>query len=193
MLDCIVIGAGPAGLVTTKELLEQGVSEVVCLEQAECLGGVYANSYDSLVLTTSCSFSMFSDFWIGDGNQHNFWTKDEAVDYWKRYAKHFGVLEKIRFNSKVVAVAPQDEGGWQVRLESGEILLSKRVALAIGNNSIPNYSRVERLINRGGVFPFPGISERRSLFWQKRISSRRRRISFRHRTVNIPCRQQLLG
>ena len=34
MLDCIVIGAGPGGLVCTKELLEQGVREVVCLEQA---------------------------------------------------------------------------------------------------------------------------------------------------------------
>ena len=29
MLDCIVIGAGPGGLVTTKELLEQGVRQVM--------------------------------------------------------------------------------------------------------------------------------------------------------------------
>ena len=72
MWDCIVIGAGPAGIVTTKELLEQGITNVVCLEQAEDIGGVYRHAYDSLVLTTSCAFSMFSDFWIGDGNQHKF-------------------------------------------------------------------------------------------------------------------------
>ncbi|MEQ8757672.1 MAG: NAD(P)-binding domain-containing protein [Coleofasciculus sp. G1-WW12-02] len=147
MLDCIVIGAGPGGLVTTKELLEQGVRDVVCLEQAEDVGGVFAKTYDSLVLTSSCTYSMFSDFWIGDGEQHKFWTKTEALDYWKRYAKQFGVLEKIRFNAKVVALAEQEENqGWQVQLASGETLLSKRVALAIGNNSIPNYSKWKELL-----------------------------------------------
>ena len=139
MLDCIVIGAGPGGLVCTKELLEQGVSEVVCLEQAGGVGGVFANTYDGLVLTSSATISMFSDFWLGDGNQHAFWTKQEAVDYWKRYAKHFGVLDRIRFNSKVVAMVPQGSEGWQVELASGETLLSKRVVLAIGNNTIPKY------------------------------------------------------
>ena len=138
MLDCIVIGAGPGGLVCAKELLEQGSSNIVCLEQAEDVGGVFTNTYDSLVLTSSATMSMFSDFWIGDGNQHRFWTKDEAVNYWKRYARHFGVLDCIRFNSKVVAVTPENEG-WQVQLSCGESLYSKRIALAIGNNAIPNY------------------------------------------------------
>ncbi|NET58041.1 MAG: NAD(P)-binding domain-containing protein [Symploca sp. SIO2E6] len=139
MLDCIVIGAGPGGLVTTKELLEQGVREVVCLEQKADVGGIFANTYDSLVLTTSCTYSMFSDFWIGDGKQHHFWTKNEAVDYWKRYATHFGIFDKIRFNSQVVAVIPQDNDRWQVQLASGETLVSKRVAVANGNNSYPKY------------------------------------------------------
>ena len=138
MLDCIVIGAGPGGLACTKELLEQGLREIVCLEQARDVGGVFANTYDSLVLTSSATISMFSDFWLGDGNQHKFWTKKEAVDYWKKYAEHFGVLDHIRFNSKVVAVTPENEG-WQVKLASGETLFSQRVALAIGNNTIPKY------------------------------------------------------
>ncbi|MGK7940242.1 MAG: flavin-containing monooxygenase [Crocosphaera sp.] len=139
MFDCIVIGAGPGGLVTTKELLEQGVTNIICLEQAETVGGVFANTYDNLVLTSSCTYSMFSDFWMGDGNQQEFWTKHEVVDYWKRYAQHFGVLDKIRLNSKVVAVTPQDNGGWTVQIASGETFDSKRIALAIGNNSIPSY------------------------------------------------------
>ncbi|NEO01176.1 MAG: NAD(P)-binding domain-containing protein [Moorea sp. SIO3I7] len=139
MLDCIVIGAGPGGLVCTKELLEQGLSEVLCLEQAEVLGGLFTNTYDSLILTSSATMSMFSDFWIGDGNQHGFWTKQKAVEYWHKYAQHFGVLDHIRFNSKVVAVTFQDSESWQVQLQSGETLLSKRVVVAIGNNTIPNY------------------------------------------------------
>ena len=146
MWDCIIIGAGPGGLVTTKELIEQGVREVVCLEQAKEVGGIFTNAYDNLVLTSSCTYSMFSDFWIGDGKQHEFWTKNEAVDYWKSYAKHFDIEDKIRLNSQVVAVTPQNDKGWQVQLASGDILLSKRVALAIGNNSIPSYPQWKDLL-----------------------------------------------
>ena len=58
MLDCIVIGAGPGGLVCTKELLEQGLKEVVCLEQAADVGGVFGKTYDSLVLTSSLKMIM---------------------------------------------------------------------------------------------------------------------------------------
>lgn len=139
MLDCIVIGAGPGGIVCTKELTEQGLTGIVCLEQASDIGGVFANTYDNLVLTSSATMSMFSDFWIGDGKQHTFWTKKEAVEYWKNYAKHFGVLEHIRFNSKVIAAIPDANGNWQIQLASGNTLFSKRIAIAIGNNSIPNY------------------------------------------------------
>jgi dimethylaniline monooxygenase (N-oxide forming) len=146
MIDCIVIGAGPGGLVCTKELLEQRVGEIICLEQSSNIGGVFANTYDNLLLTSSAPMSMFSDFWIGDGNQQKFWTKEEALDYWKRYAKHFGVFDRIRFNSKVVTVVPQDVKGWQVQLESGDTLFAKRVALAIGNNSIPNYPDWKNLL-----------------------------------------------
>jgi dimethylaniline monooxygenase (N-oxide forming) len=146
MIDCIVIGAGPGGLVCTKELLEQGVRDIVCLEQSSRIGGVFTNTYDNLVLTSSATFSMFSDFWIGDGNQHKFWTKEEALDYWKRYAEHFGVLKHIRFNSEVVSVAPEISEGWQVQLASGETLYSKRVALAIGNNTIPDYPNWKDLL-----------------------------------------------
>ncbi|MFN6496357.1 MAG: flavin-containing monooxygenase [Nostoc sp. DedQUE01] len=139
MLDCIVIGSGPGGLVCTKELLEQGLHNIVCLEQASDIGGVFANTYDSLILTSSATMSMFSDFWIGDGNQHAFWTKKEAVDYWKRYAQHFGVFERIRFNSKVVGVVQHVSETWQIQLEFGETLASKRVVLAMGNNAVPSY------------------------------------------------------
>ena len=147
MLDCIVIGAGPGGLVCTKELLEQGLNNVVCLEQASTVGGIFANTYDNLVLTSSATISMFSDYWFGDGNQHKFWTKEEAVEYWKGYAKHFGVMDRIRLNSKVVAVIPQDHEGVEVQLASGESLHSKRVALATGNNRYPELSHLERLVN----------------------------------------------
>ena len=31
--SCVVVGAGPGGIVATKELLEHGISDIVCLER----------------------------------------------------------------------------------------------------------------------------------------------------------------
>lgn len=137
MIECIVIGAGPGGLVCTKELLENGIVNIVCLEQSDRLGGVFAKSYDGLHLTSSATFSMFSDFWVGDGNDHVFWTKDEVVDYWTRYCEHYGVNNKIRFGARVDKVVSSEDQSWAVHLDSGEVLQTKRLALAAGNNSVP--------------------------------------------------------
>ena len=41
MISCIVIGAGPGGIVATKELLEKGFKDTICLEQTSELGGVF--------------------------------------------------------------------------------------------------------------------------------------------------------
>jgi dimethylaniline monooxygenase (N-oxide forming) len=139
MISCIVIGAGPGGIVATKELLEKGFEDVLCFEQSEALGGVFTKTYDNLLLTSSVTFSMFSDYWVGDGNSHHFWTKNEAVRYWKNYAEHFNVTEHIRFNSKVKNVASLEDNTWEIRLESGENFQCKHLVLAIGNNNIPKF------------------------------------------------------
>jgi len=139
MMKCIVIGAGPGGIVATKELLEKGFKEVICLEQASGIGGIFSRSYDNLVLTSSVTFSMFSDFWVGEGKSHHFWTKDEAVAYWTAYADHFKVTDHIRFASKVEKVRLNEDGDWAVALSSGEILECKHLVMAIGNNNIPKY------------------------------------------------------
>ncbi|MEM7416647.1 MAG: NAD(P)-binding domain-containing protein [Gemmatimonadota bacterium] len=138
MRSCIVIGAGPGGIVCTKELVEQGLDDVLCLEQAESLGGTFATTYDNLRLTSSAAFSMYSDFPIGDEETHYFWTKDEAVDYWTRYAEHYGVAERVRFGTRVESVRGVD-GGWTVTTEDGETFQAKRLALAVGNNSVKRF------------------------------------------------------
>ena len=136
-LSCVVIGAGPGGIVATKELLEQGVTDVVCLEKSDRLGGVFSGSYDSLTLTSSCAYSMFSDHWIGDGNEHHFWTKAEVVDYWTAYARKFGVVEHIRFGVDVES-AEQSSTGWTLRLADGSELRTRRLVLATGGNRFVN-------------------------------------------------------
>lgn len=139
MFDCIIIGAGPGGIVTTKELIENGVTNILCLDQADKLGGVFAASYDNLKLTSSATFSMFSDFFNKSGESNHFWSKDEAVDYWKRYAEKYNVIENIQFNSTVTKVTNDKEGNWKVYLNSQEPLYCKKLVLATGNNCIEKY------------------------------------------------------
>jgi len=139
MISCIVIGAGPGGIVATKELLEKGFKDVLCLEQSSELGGVFSKSYDHLLLTSSVTFSMFSDFWVGEGKSHHFWTKQEAVQYWKDYAEHYDVTQHIRFNNKVEAVTINDDKTWHVKLSSGESLNCQRLILATGNNNVARF------------------------------------------------------
>ena len=141
MVSCIIIGAGPGGIVATKELLEKGYEDVLCLEQSNGLGGVFAKSYDNLLLTSSATFSMFSDYWVGDGKNHHFWTKEEAVSYWTDYADYFDVSKHIKYNAKVKSVSSTDGEAWSIQLDSGESLQCRRLVLAIGNNNIPKYPK----------------------------------------------------
>ena len=56
-LDAIVIGAGPAGLATSRELARSGISHRV-LERGDEPGHTWANLYDSLVLHTGRHLSV---------------------------------------------------------------------------------------------------------------------------------------
>ncbi|MBC2840449.1 NAD(P)-binding domain-containing protein [Robiginitalea sp. SC105] len=139
MHQCLVIGAGPGGIVATKELLEKGFEDTVCLEQASGLGGVFSRSYENLTLTSSVTFSMFSDYWVGEGKNHHFWTKQEAVQYWTDYANHYGVTGRIQFNSRVAAVTQDADENWSIALENGSTYRCKHLVMAIGNNNVPRF------------------------------------------------------
>lgn len=138
IFEVIVIGAGPGGLVATKELIEAGITSVLCLEAQHDVGGRFLEAYQSLTLTSSCSFSMFSDYWIGDGKQHHFWSKDEVLAYWRGYAAHFGVAPNIRFDCAVERCSYEVGNGWLVESASGEWFQARRLIIASGNNSHPN-------------------------------------------------------
>ena len=168
MHNVIIIGAGPGGIVATKELLEAGIDDVVCLEKSDRLGGVFSNTYDNLVLTSSVTFSMFSDYWVGEGKGHHFWTKDEAVQYWSDYADHYKVSDRIRFNSTVVSVEEKEDENWQIQLENGDVLECSKLVLAIGNNSQPRYPNWSKKLNN--------ISFDHSSFYRNADSYKNKRV-----------------
>jgi dimethylaniline monooxygenase (N-oxide forming) len=143
----IVVGAGPIGLATVKELRAAGVLDVICFECAEGLGGVYRYDPDrpggvwpGTRLTSSPWVTAFSDF-PPESRSHAHWLHDEYLAYLERYAEHFDLGEHLRFGHEVVEVARAGDG-WRVRvrrLEDGEESehLCDHVAVCSGLNLAP--------------------------------------------------------
>lgn len=103
-----IIGAGAGGITTAKHLLEEGF-EVVVLEKREGFGGLWnvAEGVPSFALnmtaTSSKTFLGFSDFPMGK-QASPFPHSSEYMAYLERYARKFGVLERIRFKREVIRV-----------------------------------------------------------------------------------------
>jgi len=117
----VVIGAGPAGLVTVKTLLDGanrfgGEIDVVALEAEAALGGTFKyRAYENGALVSSKQLTAFSDFRVDHPGDHL--TLEEYVEYLQRYAQHFELLRHIRFGCRVVEIKRRPAGGHAVTFE----------------------------------------------------------------------------
>lgn len=126
-----VVGAGPAGLVTVKELLQEG-HEVICFERSSGLGGVFnfrpdpnaVGVWETCRLTSSVLVTSFSDYFPDADSpepfSHRQLRHNEYLDYLTRYAENFDVLPRIRFGCEVIDVSPEDDidaAGWRVTVQ----------------------------------------------------------------------------
>src|SRR6187455_2591931 len=90
-----VVGAGPSGLATVKELLEEG-HQPTCFERAASLGGVFRFAQDEGVVWESCRLTSsglltaFSDFPVAPDHTGHM-KVGEYVEYLGRYCTTFGV------------------------------------------------------------------------------------------------------
>ncbi|WP_445168164.1 flavin-containing monooxygenase [Mycolicibacterium sp. Dal123E01] len=110
IMKVCVVGAGPCGLTTIKQLLDEG-HDVVCFDKNPDVGGIWLRhdgdgdrmkAYDDLFLTISIKLMAYSDFpFQGD---RKFYSRAEYFDYLKAYADRFGLAEHIRCGSEVTNV-----------------------------------------------------------------------------------------
>lgn len=56
-------------------------------------------------------------------------------DYLTAYAKKFGVLERIRFNTKVDSVERGEKGGWLLQTNTENTIFAKKLVVATGLTS----------------------------------------------------------
>ena len=126
-LDAIVIGAGPAGLATSRELARRTVRHVV-LERGDRLGHTWANLYDSLVLHTGKHLSSLPGLAFSRETPL-FPARRDFLDYLDRYAATFGL--PIETGADVTRVE-RSATGWHVRTRSGAELHARAIVAATG-------------------------------------------------------------
>jgi hypothetical protein len=130
--DAIVIGAGPAGLATSRELTRRGATHVV-LERGDAIGHTWANLYDSLVLHTGKHLSALPGLAF-PASTPLFPSRGDFLAYLHRYAAKFAL--PIRTSAGVRGVERLD-GGWRVRVEGGAEVTARSVVVATGIVSNP--------------------------------------------------------
>jgi len=143
-----VIGAGMSGLVTAKELLDEGL-QVTIFEKADRVGGNFSTgaAYERMKLTVSNYFMAFSSLPPPAGEERRFWTRDEYVEYLNRFVATFGLLSLVRFMTEVQSVRRIDEQSFQVTsMDAGGAVhheLFSAVAFCRGAHRIDDPNRAD--------------------------------------------------
>lgn len=142
--DCVVIGAGWYGLGSAKEYIQLHPNQkVLILESSPSCGGTWGKErlYPGLHsnnLWNSYEFPDFpmieSEYGIKEG-QHI----PAAVlhRYLTDFAKHFGVLERTKFNTKVDVIEAYNDD-WILHTSAGDIQ-TRNLIVATGLTSTPNF------------------------------------------------------
>ncbi|KAJ8610363.1 hypothetical protein CTAYLR_003861 [Chrysophaeum taylorii] len=139
-----VVGAGPCGLVSIKELRSQGHA-VTCYEASPRIGGVFSHdpesAYENLYLTISNYFMCYSDFPPRPEQGVAYWSKSEYAEYLDRYAEKNGLRSAIAFETKVTSAERGADGLWTVTAQNAAgqrtTELFDALVIATGSNSIP--------------------------------------------------------
>jgi hypothetical protein len=117
-----VIGAGPSGLAAAKNCLVAGLP-VVVYEKNDKVGGNWvfnsktghSSVYENTHIISSKAWSEYEDFPM-PAEYPDYPNHRQLQAYFDAYARHFGVMDVIRFGHTVQHVAPMAGNRWEVRV-----------------------------------------------------------------------------
>lgn len=115
-----VIGAGPMGLCTARQLKRFDIP-FVGLELHSDVGGLWdinnphSTMYETAHLISSKQMTEFADFPMPEGTA-TFPKHDSLCQYFQNYARAFSLYDHYEFNTRVLECTPND-AGWLVTTE----------------------------------------------------------------------------
>lgn len=129
----IIIGSGFGGICAATKLLQAGYENIVLLERANDLGGVWRdNDYPGAACDVPAALYSYS-FAPTFGWTSRYARQVEILDYLRTCAEQYGVSQRIRFNCEVTeADFDPDSGTWRVALTNGESLETDILISAVG-------------------------------------------------------------
>jgi len=149
MNDCVVIGAGPAGLAASAALTSRGIDHLV-LERARVGQTWRTQRWDTLRLNNPGWMNPM----LGDQPPHTYLTADEVVARLDQLAARAPVRE----HSPVLALAPH-RLGWALHSADGPLFTST-VIVATGGENVPHIPAVARQL-RGRIAQLHAADYRR--------------------------------
>ncbi|HNG90794.1 MAG TPA: NAD(P)-binding domain-containing protein, partial [Saprospiraceae bacterium] len=141
-----IIGAGCSGLTAIKNLVQAGLSDIVCFEKNSQLGGnwVYTadESHSSVCETThiisSKWLSAFSDYPM-PAEYPDYPSHQQVLAYFQAYAKKFDLERHIRYNTEIRSAVPLPDGRWQLTLADETVETFDALLVANGHHSVPRH------------------------------------------------------
>ena len=115
----VIVGAGSAGLVSAKELLDAGISDITILEREEDLGGVWRSyCWSSATLTSSKWMTEFGSYPMPD-EYADFLKPEEMMDYLRSLVKTMGIEDRIHCGVEVQGISRNNEGKYDITTNKG--------------------------------------------------------------------------
>lgn len=141
-----VIGAGPSGLTAAKNLLQVGLQNIVVYEKSDQVGGNWVFSmrpgHSSVFETThtvsSRRMSQFEDFPM-PADYPDYPSHRQMLAYFQEYARHFGLIPYIQFNTEVQRAEKQPDETWKITLSDGRVEYFDHLLVANGHHWNPRY------------------------------------------------------
>jgi cation diffusion facilitator CzcD-associated flavoprotein CzcO len=140
-----IIGAGSSGIAAAKALHERGVP-FDCFEKSDRVGGnwVFGNrngmsaAYRDLFINTSRERMSYADFPMPE-SYPDFPHHTHIAAYFDDYVDHFGIREKITFETGVDHAARGEDGIWQITLDDGQRREYDALLVANGHHWKPRW------------------------------------------------------
>jgi putative flavoprotein involved in K+ transport len=133
MTDCVVVGAGPAGLATSAALNQRGVDHVI-LERSQAGATWRMQRWDSFRLNTPGWMNQL----LGKQGRYAYADRAEVVQKLEQLASNSPIHTGIR----VARLAPSGDG-YALRTGDGEFL-SRTVVVATGDQNVPRIPALAR-------------------------------------------------
>jgi thioredoxin reductase len=148
-----IIGAGPCGLTTIRNLEKRGLDDLVCHEASDEIGGLWAYNedpqrpsvYDSAHIISSRRLSSFRDYPM-PADYPDFPSHRQIFAYFKGYADEFGLRRHIRFNSAVETADRVEGGGWRLTIADADGIheeTADHLIVASGHHRTPKMPALE--------------------------------------------------